>query len=90
MAKQTLPVMKARLEELIGEMLTSGILYQDALAEFEKRFILLTLTCCGGNISTAADELRLNQRSLSEKVSGYWLESPVEVDAAIHAKAGAS
>ena len=38
-----MPPMREQLEQLIGEMLTKGVRYDDAQREFEKRFITQAL-----------------------------------------------
>ena len=43
--------MKSRLEALAVEMVERGILFEDAVAEFEKHFILTVLKRTNGNLS---------------------------------------
>jgi len=64
--------MKSRLEALVTEMVERGILFEDAVAEFEKYFILSTLKRTNGNLSKAADELRIHRNTLSKRVEKYY------------------
>ncbi|HLG14879.1 MAG TPA: helix-turn-helix domain-containing protein [Blastocatellia bacterium] len=64
--------MKSRLEALVTEMVERGILFEDALEEFEKHFILSVLNRTGGNLSKAADELRIHRNTLSKRVEKYY------------------
>jgi DNA-binding NtrC family response regulator len=64
--------MKSTLEALVREMVEKGILFEDAVAEFEKHFILLVLKRTNGNLSKAADELRLHRNTLSKRVEKYY------------------
>lgn len=63
--------MKSRLEALVTEMVERGILYEDALGEFEKSFILCVLKRTKGNVSKAAEELRIHRNTLSKRVERY-------------------
>ncbi|HEU4386335.1 MAG TPA: helix-turn-helix domain-containing protein [Blastocatellia bacterium] len=63
--------MKSRLDALVTEMVERGILYEDAIDEFEKTFILCVLKRTNGNISRAADELRIHRNTLSKRVEKY-------------------
>lgn len=64
--------MKSSLEALVTEMVDKGILFQDAVAEFEKHFILSVLRKTRGNLSKAADELRIHRNTLSRRVEKYY------------------
>ena len=64
--------MKSRLEALATEMVERGILFEDAVAEFEKHFILTVLKRTNGNLSKAADELRIHRNTLSKRVEKYY------------------
>ena len=64
--------MKSRLEALVTEMVERGILYEDAVEEFEKHFILSVLKRTNGNLSKAADELRIHRNTLSKRVEKYY------------------
>lgn len=64
--------MKSRLEALVTEMVERGILFEDAVAEFEKHFILAVLKRTNGNLSKTADELRIHRNTLSKKVEKFY------------------
>ena len=64
--------MKSRLEGLVTEMVDRGILFEDAVAEFEKYFILAVLKRTKGNLSKAAEELRIHRNTLSKRVEKYY------------------
>jgi len=64
--------MKSRLEALVAEMVERGILFEDAVAEFEKHFILSVLKRTNGNLSKAAEELRIHRNRLSKKVEKFY------------------
>jgi DNA-binding NtrC family response regulator len=64
--------MKSRLEALVAEMVERGILFEDAVAEFEKHFILSVLKRTNGNLSKAAEELRIHRNTLSKKVETFY------------------
>jgi len=63
--------MKDKLEALVNEMINHGIFFEDAVREFEKRFILNVLEKHRGNICKAAAELRIHRNTLSKKISSY-------------------
>lgn len=63
--------MKNRLEALVTEMVERGILFQDAIEEFEKSFILCVLRRTKGNVSRAAGELRIHRNTLSKRIEKY-------------------
>ncbi len=60
--------MKDQLEALILRMIDQGILFPDAVAEFEKRFIERVLNKHNGNQSRAAQTLGIHRNTLSRKV----------------------
>ena len=60
--------LKDRLESLVHEMVDRGILFEDALVEFERHFIGVVLARHNGNVSRAADELRLHRNTLAKKL----------------------
>ena len=65
--------MKDQLEHLVAEMLGKGVRYEDALREFEKRFITQALQKMDGNLGKAADLLGMHRNTLSRKVTEYRL-----------------
>ena len=67
--------MKDQLEALIGQMVERGILLEEAVMEFEKRFIKRVLDRSNGNQSRAARELGIHRNTLSRKVEEYRLDN---------------
>ena len=61
--------MKEQLDRLVGEMVSRGIRYEDALAEFEKRFIIEALRSVEGSLGQAAERLGMHRNTLTRKVS---------------------
>jgi DNA-binding NtrC family response regulator len=58
---------KDQLEALVNRMIEHGILYSDAVSEFEKRFIERILDKHKGNQSKAAQTLGIHRNTLSRK-----------------------
>ena len=67
--------MKDQLESLVGQMVDRGIYFDEAVAEFEKKFIKRMLERANGNQSRAAKLLRIHRNTLSRKIGIYKLES---------------
>ena len=66
--------MKDQLEALISQMVEQGIAYEDAISEFEKRFIKRVLDKANGNQSRAARELGIHRNTLSRKIDDFKLD----------------
>ncbi len=66
--------MKQQLEALVIEMVDRGILFADAKREFEKRFIARVLQRHRGNLSRAAEDLRIHRNTLGKKIDEYKLQ----------------
>jgi DNA-binding NtrC family response regulator len=60
-----------RLERLVEEMVEKGVHFEDALREFEKRFIARVLTQCDGSLTKASDALGMHRNTLTRKVESY-------------------
>lgn len=60
--------MKDQLEALILQMYKSGILYDEAVREFKKRFILAVLEENHGNQCRAARQLDMHRNTLSRTI----------------------
>jgi Fis family transcriptional regulator, factor for inversion stimulation protein len=60
---------RERLERLVDEMVERGILYEDAVAAFERAFIVKVLGRLDGNVTAAAKELRVHRNTLSRKIA---------------------
>ena len=67
--------MKDQLEGLIIQMVDRGILFDEAVGEFEKRFIKRVLDRTNGNQSRAAQVLGIHRNTLSRKIDVYKLDS---------------
>lgn len=67
--------MKDQLEALIGQMVDRGILLEEALTEFERRFIKCAMDHSKGNQSRAARLLGIHRNTLGRKVEEYKLEN---------------
>jgi Fis family transcriptional regulator, factor for inversion stimulation protein len=66
---------KEQLESLVGMMVDRGILLEEALTEFEKKFIKRVLEHAKGNQCRAAKILGIHRNTLSRKITEYHLDS---------------
>ncbi len=66
--------MREQLESLVGMMVERGILLEEAMIEFEKKFIRRVLERSNGNQCRAAKVLGIHRNTLSRKISAYHLE----------------
>ena len=66
--------MKDQLEGLVAQMVERGILFDEAVGEFEKRFIKRVLDSAKGNQSRAAEVLGIHRNTLSRKIEEYKLD----------------
>ncbi len=66
--------MKEQLESLVGMMVERGILLEEAVTEFEKKFIKRALERSNGNQCRAAKFLGIHRNTLSRKISEYHLD----------------
>ena len=60
-----------RLERLVEEMVDRGVQFDDAVREFEKRFIARMLGQHDGNLTKTACALRMHRNTLTRKMSEY-------------------
>jgi len=67
-------IVKDQLEALIGQMVERGILLEEALAEFERRFIKRVMDHVEGNQCRAARTLGIHRNTLGRKLEEYKLE----------------
>jgi DNA-binding protein Fis len=67
--------LKDQLEALVGQMVDRGILFEEAVGEFEKKFIKRVLDRSNGNQSRAARVLGMHRNTLSRKIGLYKLDS---------------
>jgi DNA-binding protein Fis len=65
---------KDQLEALVGQMVERGILFEEAVNEFEKKFIKRVLDRSDGNQSRAARLLGIHRNTLSRKIGLYKLD----------------
>lgn len=66
--------MKEQLDSLITAMVENGISYEDAVDEFEKRFIRRVLERSNGNQSKAAQTLGIHRNTLRRKIDELELD----------------
>jgi Fis family transcriptional regulator, factor for inversion stimulation protein len=64
---------KEELESLVGMMVERGILLEEAVTEFEKKFIRRVLEHSRGNQCRAAKVLGIHRNTLSRKITEYHL-----------------
>jgi len=60
-----------RLERLVEEMIDKGVHFEDALHEFEKRFISRVLGQNDGSLTKSADVLGMHRNTLTRKIGEY-------------------
>jgi Fis family transcriptional regulator len=60
-----------RLERLIEEMVDKGVRFDDAVREFEKRFIVRVLGKADGSLTKTADTLGIHRNTLTRKMGEY-------------------
>ena len=60
-----------RLQKLVEEMIDRGVQFEDAVREFEKRFITSVLGQCDGSLTKAADALGIHRNTLTRKMGEY-------------------
>jgi DNA-binding protein Fis len=65
---------KDQLENLVGQMVERGILFDEAVTEFEKKFIKRVLDRMNGNQSRAARTLGIHRNTLSRKIGQYKID----------------
>jgi len=61
------------MEKLIAELVEAGVFFQDAVTEFEKRFIKRVLDVHNGHQSRSAKALGIHRNTLGRKVDEYKL-----------------
>lgn len=72
--------MKAELESLVEQMISRGILYEEAVREFEKKFILNVLARHNHNLSKAAATLGIHRNTLSKRIEEYEQKSRLQTN----------
>ncbi|HSF16825.1 MAG TPA: helix-turn-helix domain-containing protein [Vicinamibacteria bacterium] len=63
------PSLNVKLDELVREMIESGIRFPEAKREFEKRFLTSIMERERGNLSRAAKVLHIHRNTLSKKLA---------------------
>jgi DNA-binding NtrC family response regulator len=64
-------VISERLERLVEEMVDRGVQFEDAVREFEKRFISRVLGKSDGSLTRTADVLGMHRNTLTRKMGEY-------------------
>jgi len=70
-------VIADRLQKLVDEMVDRGVQFDDAVREFEKRFIARALGDCDGSVTKTADALGIHRNTLTRKMVEYRLKKRV-------------
>jgi DNA-binding NtrC family response regulator len=70
-------VIADRLEKLVEEMVERGVHFEDAVREFEKRFIARVLSRSDGSLTKTADTLGIHRNTLSRKMGEYKIRREV-------------
>jgi DNA-binding protein Fis len=65
------------LDELVTKMVEKGIRYEDALREFDRRFIAEVVDKSDGNLCKAADTLGVHRNTLSRKLKDLKIKTGV-------------
>ena len=60
-----------RLERLVEEMVDRSVQFDDAVREFEKRFIVRVLSQCDGSLTKTACTLGIHRNTLTRKMGEY-------------------
>ncbi len=60
--------LKERVEALCANMIDRGILFSEAIGQFERSFICEVLTRCDGSLLRASEKLGIHRNTLSKKV----------------------
>ena len=66
--------MKEELESLVSQMVDRGIRFEDAIGEFEKKFVKKALEAHKGNRSKTARLLEIHRNTLSRKILEHGLD----------------
>ena len=66
--------MKRELDNLVTQMHSTGVRYDDAVRQFKRQYILEVLRANRGNQCKAADELGMHRNTLSRTMDELQLE----------------
>ena len=64
-------MLSERLDKLIDEMVDRGVYFEDAVREFEKRFIVRVLAQSDRSLKKTAHALGIHRNTLSRKMTEY-------------------
>jgi Fis family transcriptional regulator, factor for inversion stimulation protein len=64
-------VISERLDKLVEDMVDKGVQFDDAVHEFEKRFIVRVLRACDGSLTKTAETLGIHRNTLTRKMVAY-------------------
>lgn len=67
--------MRELLDRLVGTMVESGIRFEDARREFDKRFISRVVQESDGNLGKAAQRLGVHRNTLARKIKELKIEA---------------
>ena len=67
--------LNGRLCQIISELVSRGLTLEQARREFERQFILASLTSHQGSIGRAAKSLGIHRNTLRNKVSSLGIDS---------------
>jgi len=56
------------LDQLVSEMVSRGVHYEDARREFDKKFLTSVIDKSEGNLCKAADTLGVHRNTLARKI----------------------
>ncbi len=71
--------MKEQLEALVSEMIDRGLRYDEAVGEFERKFIMTALEKNKGNQTKAAKAMGIHRNTLNKRL--YFLQPPLPQEA---------
>jgi len=60
-----------KIERLVAEMVDKDVQFEDAVREFEKRFISQVLGRCDGSLTRTAETLGIHRNTLTRKMAEY-------------------
>jgi len=62
---------KEKLEALVSEMIDRGLRYDEAVGEFERKFIMSALEKNRGNQTKAAKAMGIHRNTLNKRLTSY-------------------
>jgi DNA-binding protein Fis len=62
---------KEQLERLVSEMIDRGLRYDEAVGEFERKFIMTALEKNKGNQTKAAKAMGIHRNTLNKRLTSY-------------------